>query len=77
MGSGGRLTGWSAGSEVSFRKRRKTENRPPVLLDKTENVKFYTEKCGFHIVSTEKEGDVLLARFVLERQSSLPAERRI
>ncbi len=35
--------------------------------DKTENVKFYTEKCGFKIVSAEKDGDVELARFVLER----------
>lgn len=39
--------------------------------DKTENIRFYTEKCGFRIVSTEKVGDVELARFVLERQ--LPA----
>ena len=36
-------------------------------LTKTENVKFYTEKCGFRIVSTEKDGNVELARFVLER----------
>ena len=32
-----------------------------------ENVKFYTEKCGFYIVSTERDGDVTHARFVLER----------
>ena len=38
-------------------------------MDKRENVKFYTEKCGFQIVSTEKDGDVELARFVLERQN--------
>lgn len=36
-------------------------------LDKKENVKFYTEKCGFHIVSIEKGGNVELARFVTER----------
>lgn len=37
-------------------------------MDKKENIKFYTEKCGFHIVSTEAEGNVQLARFALERQ---------
>ena len=36
-------------------------------IDKKENVKFYTEKCGFHIESTERDGNVMLARFVLER----------
>ena len=36
-------------------------------LDKKENVKFYTEKCGFHIVSIETDGNVELARFVTER----------
>ena len=36
-------------------------------LDKKENVRFYTEKCGFRIVSTEKDGNVELARFVAER----------
>lgn len=36
-------------------------------VDKKENVKFYTEKCGFHIVSIEKDGNVELARFVTER----------
>ena len=35
--------------------------------DKQENVKFYTEKCGFQIANTEKDGNVELARFVLER----------
>lgn len=34
---------------------------------KKENVRFYTEKCGFHIVSTEMDGNVELARFVAER----------
>ena len=36
-------------------------------MNKKENVKFYTGKCGFHIVSTEKDGNIELARFVLER----------
>ena len=36
-------------------------------LDKKENVKFYTEKCGFHIVSIETDGNVELARFITER----------
>ena len=36
-------------------------------IDKEENVKFYTEKCGFVIVSTEMDGNVKVARFVLER----------
>jgi len=36
-------------------------------IDKLENVKFYTEKCGFHIVSTERAGNVELARFVVNR----------
>jgi ribosomal protein S18 acetylase RimI-like enzyme len=36
-------------------------------LDKKENVRFYTEKCGFRIVSTEKDGNVELARFLMER----------
>ena len=36
-------------------------------IDKEENVKFYTEKCGFDIVSAEMDGNVKVARFVLER----------
>jgi len=36
-------------------------------IDKKENVKFYTEKCGFDIVSMEMDGNVKVARFVLER----------
>ena len=35
--------------------------------DKKENVRFYTEKCGFRIVSVETNGNVELARFVAER----------
>ncbi len=36
-------------------------------IDKKENVKFYTGKCGFQIVSAETDNNVVLARFVLER----------
>ena len=36
-------------------------------IDKKENVKFYTEKCGFHMESAEIDGTVELTRFVLER----------
>ena len=36
-------------------------------IDKKENVKFYAEKCGFQIVSTEAVDNVELARFVIER----------
>ena len=35
--------------------------------DKSENVRFYTEKCGFEIRSVETDGNVRVARFVLER----------
>ncbi|MBP5604237.1 MAG: GNAT family N-acetyltransferase [Ruminiclostridium sp.] len=34
--------------------------------DKAENVAFY-KKCGFNIVSAERDGKVELARFVAER----------
>ena len=33
--------------------------------DKLENVKFYSEKCGFNIESTEKDGNVKVVRLVL------------
>ena len=36
-------------------------------IDKTQNVKFYTEKCGFDIVSAEMDGNVKVVRFVLNR----------
>lgn len=36
-------------------------------VDKEENVKFYTERCGFDIQSIEMDGNVKVARFVLER----------
>lgn len=36
-------------------------------VDKKENVKFYTEKCGFSIVSTEMDGNVEVARFILRK----------
>ena len=37
-------------------------------LYKHENVRFYTERCGFQIVSTEKEDGIELVRFLMERQ---------
>ena len=36
-------------------------------VDKEENVRFYTEKCGFRILATEMDGNVKVVRFVLER----------
>ncbi|HAZ96930.1 GNAT family N-acetyltransferase [uncultured Treponema sp.] len=36
-------------------------------IEKKENVKFYTEKCGFKIESTETDGNVKVARLVLEK----------
>ena len=38
--------------------------------DKSENIRFYTEKCGFAIQSFETDGNVKVARLVLERQKS-------
>ena len=35
--------------------------------DKTENVRFYTKKCGFDIESSEMDGDVEVFRFLLKR----------
>ena len=36
-------------------------------IDKRENVAFYTEKCGFTLVSTERDGNVELGQFDLDR----------
>lgn len=36
--------------------------------DKAENVKFYVEKCGFRVISTEMDGRVRVARFVLDKE---------
>jgi ribosomal protein S18 acetylase RimI-like enzyme len=36
-------------------------------VNKSENILFYTEKCGFYIQSLEMDGSVQVARFVLER----------
>ena len=36
-------------------------------IDKSENVRFYTERCGFNIQSSEMDGNVKVFRFVLER----------
>ena len=35
--------------------------------DKEENIRFYTEKCGFHIESSEMDGKVKVVQFVRER----------
>ena len=37
-------------------------------VDKSENVRFYTQKCGFDIRSVEMDGNVKVARFVLDRR---------
>ena len=39
-------------------------------VDKHENVRFYTEKCGFGIQSVEMDGNVRVARFILERKKT-------
>jgi ribosomal protein S18 acetylase RimI-like enzyme len=36
-------------------------------IDKEENIHFYTKTCGFKIDSTEKNGNVKLAHFLMER----------
>ena len=36
-------------------------------VDKAENVRFYTKKCGFDIQSVEMDGHVKVARFILKR----------
>ena len=38
-------------------------------VDKSENVRFYTEKCGFRIEATEMDGNIKVYRFVLDRQN--------
>ena len=35
--------------------------------DKSKNVRFYTQRCGFEIRSAEMDGNVKVVRFVLER----------
>lgn len=36
-------------------------------VDKSQNVRFYTEKCGFDIQSAEMDGSVKVYRFILEK----------
>jgi ribosomal protein S18 acetylase RimI-like enzyme len=36
-------------------------------VDKEENVRFYTQKCGFDIQEVEMDGNVKVYRFILER----------
>ncbi len=35
--------------------------------DKSENIRFYTEKCGFYLQSDEMNGNVRVARLILKR----------
>lgn len=35
--------------------------------DKEENIKFYTEKCGFIVDGTEMDGNINMVHFTLER----------
>lgn len=35
--------------------------------DKVENIRFYTEKCGFHIGEKEMDGNVEVLNFYMER----------
>lgn len=37
-------------------------------VDKEENIKFYTEKCGFCIGEIELDGNVQVVRFYMERE---------
>ena len=36
-------------------------------LRKRENIRFYTEKCGFRIAGTERDGDTELVQLLMER----------
>lgn len=36
--------------------------------DKAGNIKFYTEKCGFHIVGNEADGNVEVVRLAVENE---------
>ncbi len=40
-------------------------------VDKSENVRFYTEKCGFDIQSIEMDGHVKVARFICNARRNL------
>ncbi|MBO4798276.1 MAG: GNAT family N-acetyltransferase [Candidatus Methanomethylophilaceae archaeon] len=44
--------------------------------DKTENIRFYTDKCGFRIHSAEMDGNIKVVRFVLERQTDMEDKLR-
>jgi hypothetical protein len=55
---------------MEFAKSYYTDWRSFTLItpvDKSENVRFYTEKCGFDIRTEEMDGNVKVVRFVLER----------
>lgn len=36
-------------------------------LDKTQNIKFYTEKCGFRIIGNSMDGNVEVANLYIKR----------
>ena len=36
-------------------------------IDKEENIKFYTERCGFNIGAREMDGNVEVIKFYMER----------
>ena len=50
------------------RKRNQLLNFHLTPEDKEENIHFYTQKCGFSIAGTELDGNVRVARLVLERK---------
>lgn len=35
--------------------------------DKGQNIKFYTEKCGFNIAGKEMDGNVEVTKFIMQR----------
>ncbi len=44
-------------------------------LDKAENLRFYTNKCGFHLAGEELDGNVPVARLCKKRMYQLETER--
>ena len=57
----------SGNSVCAGRLRRMEKDALDNAGAKQENVRFYTEKCGFQIASTERDGKVELVRFLPER----------
>ena len=57
-------------SAMSFAKSYYSDWKKFTLVtpaDKTENIRFYTDKCGFAIKSAEMDGNIQVVLFVLER----------